>query len=64
MKINDVNIDKLADVFVKYNYFSEDKTDLELETYGVLLEVYDALTQDGKDKILQLYKIKEIVSDA
>ena len=58
MKINDVNIDKLADVFVKYNYFSEDKTDLELETYGVLLEVYDALTQDGKDKLLQLYRIK------
>ena len=59
MKINDINISKLAKLFAKYNYFSEDKTNGEFEAYCYLSDVYDCLTQDSKDKLLNYYKIEK-----
>ena len=59
MKINDINISKLAKVFAENNFFSEEKTSLEYTAYHTLIEVYDCMSQDGKDKLLNYYKMEK-----
>lgn len=44
---------KLAQLFYEYEYFSDEKE--PVTEYGVLLNVYDTLTQDSKDELRRCY---------
>ena len=59
MKINDINIHKLAKLFAKYNFFEEGKTEFENEVYNVLNEVYSALTEEVAEEVETLYYLKK-----
>lgn len=59
MKINDIDISKLAKLFAKYDFFSDEKTKEEYEAYYYLTDVYDCMSQDGKDKLLNYYKMEK-----
>lgn len=49
-----IDMRKLAKLFVEHEYFNDEKS--SSEPYGVLLYVYDALTHESKDELLKLYK--------
>ena len=55
MKINEINLFKLAKVFEKYNFFEEGKTESENEIYNVLKEVHSALTEETAEEVDELY---------
>lgn len=59
MKIDDVNIQKLARLFAKYDFFCDYKTKEEYEAYYYLSDVYDCMTQFGKEKLLIYYQIEK-----
>lgn len=54
MKIQPISIYELAKIFAKYDYFSDEKS--PTEAYGVLMEVYETLSTESKDKLLTFYK--------
>lgn len=55
MKINEINLLKLAKVFEKHNFFEEGETDSENEVYNVLKDVYSALTEETAEEVETLY---------
>ena len=57
-ELSELTLYKLAELFVKYNYFEEDKTDYI--TYSVLLDVYESLPQESQDQLLGVYKILKL----
>ena len=50
-----IDLRELEKVFEKHDYFNDDK--LVEEDYGVLLEVYSCLTQEGKEEMLTHCKL-------
>lgn len=59
MKVKNINICALAKVFVKYDFFNDDP-EMTIErniAYGILLDVYDALSAEAKDELYCYYNI-------
>lgn len=54
MKIPPISIYRLAQIFTKYDYFSDERS--PTEAYEVLAEVYETLSAESKDKLLTFYK--------
>ena len=48
---------KLAQLFIKYDFFNDDK--LVDDTYGILLEVYDALPIEVKEQIQSEFYLRK-----
>lgn len=55
MKIQPINIYRLAQVFVKYRYFDDEKS--PTEAYGVLMEVFKTLPAKSKEDLMRYYTI-------
>lgn len=53
MYINYSDLFKLADVFVKYDYFNDDPADMS--AYGILLDIYSSLPEECKLFIRDFY---------
>lgn len=55
MKIQPINIYRLAQVFIKYRYFDDEKS--PTEAYGVLMEVFETLSAKSKEDLMRYYRI-------
>ena len=55
--VRNAEIIQLSNVFEKYDFFN-DYHEIS-ESYGVLLDIFSALSQDTKDKIYDLHNMRK-----
>ncbi len=58
---NDISTRKLAKLFLKYDFFNDDKP--VDEAYGILCEVYSALDNDSKHRLHVDYDIAKTLAE-
>lgn len=64
VKIPEIDVHNLAKIFLKYNFFSDDREPVEEGSYNdgvisVLYQVYGSLSLHAQDALLEHYKVQK-----